>query len=158
MTNPTAQPAASSSSSAMRVILLVEDNPAHAELVKRGLEHSAVCATVHLAEDGEQALDYLFQRGRHVGAPRPNVVLLDINLPKINGLDVLKAIKTTQSVKHIPVVMLTTSDAENDVVRAYQHSANSFCVKPVDFAKFVRLMDTLAPYWLNWNHNVHTVA
>lgn len=141
---------------AVHAILLVEDNPAHAELVRRGLEHSEIPATILHAEDGEDALAYLMQQGPYADTkawPRPCVVLLDINLPKLSGLEVLKAVKSNDQTRNIPVVMLTTSEAENDIIGAYEHSANSFLVKPVDFAKFVKLMDNLAPYWLSWNHS-----
>jgi CheY-like chemotaxis protein len=137
------------------VILLIEDNPAHAELIMRNFEaHRIANRLVHVT-DGEAALDYLFRRGAYADpaqSPRPHLILLDLRLPRIDGLEVLKAIKTSQALRPIPVVILTTSEAEQDVVRAYQHYANSYLVKPVDFEKFTELMRELGFYWLVWNY------
>ncbi len=136
-------------------ILLVEDNPAHAELVARSFEDHRVANRIHHVKDGEAALDYMFRRGKYSDpeqSPRPHIVLLDLRLPKIGGLDVLKTIKSEPDLQNIPVVILTTSSAENDVAKAYEHFANSYLVKPVDFSKFTKLMDELGFYWLGWNH------
>ncbi len=136
------------------IILLVEDNPDHAELVKRCFEDHRIANRVCHVFDGEAALDYLFQRGEYADpqkSPRPHTILLDLRLPKIDGLEVLKAIKTTEALQGIPVVILTTSEAERDVTRAYEYSANSYLVKPVDFDRFAQLMDDLGFYWLSWN-------
>ena len=141
---------------ALLKILLVEDNPAHAELIIRSLEDHKVPNDIYHAYDGEVALDYLFQRGLYQDArenPRPHVILLDIRMPKIDGIQVLKEIKTSDELKHIPVIVLTTSEAEGDVQKAYQNYANSYLVKPVDFDEFMQLMDELGFYWLNWNHH-----
>jgi len=136
-------------------ILLVEDNLDHAELVMRSLREHRVANRVRLVEDGEAALDYLLRQGEYAephSSPWPHVVLLDLRLPKIDGLEVLRQIKTSDELKRIPVVILTTSEADRDVARAYEHHANSYLVKPVDFAKFTQLMDDLGFYWLGWNH------
>ena len=137
------------------VILLIEDNPAHAELIMRNFEvHRIANRLVHVT-DGEAALDYLFRRGAYADptqSPRPHLILLDLRLPRIDGLEVLKMIKASQELCPIPVVILTTSEAEQDVVRAYQHYANSYLVKPVDFAEFTQLMEELGFYWLVWNY------
>jgi CheY-like chemotaxis protein len=137
------------------LILLVEDNPAHAELVKRTLEgHPVPNRIIHLC-DGEAALNYLFRRGPYVDpatSPRPHVVLLDLRLPRVDGLSVLKEIRTCAELERLPVVVLTTSEAERDAARAYEYHANSFLVKPIDFDKFVQLMDDLGFYWLKWNY------
>jgi CheY-like chemotaxis protein len=137
------------------VILLVEDNPAHAEMVKRALEgHPVANRIIHLT-DGEAALDFLFRRGVFADpekSPRPHVVLLDLRLPRIDGLEVLREIRTSAVLEKLPVVILTTSEAEIDADRAYEHHANSFLVKPLDFDKFVRLMEDLGFYWLKWNY------
>jgi len=137
------------------VILLVEDNVAHAELVSRGLgDHRVANHLLHVS-DGEAALDYLFRRGKYADprhSPRPHVILLDLRLPKVDGLEVLRQIKTSPELSKIPVVILTTSAAERDVARAYEERANSYLVKPVDFAKFTELMNELGYYWLAWNH------
>ncbi len=132
-------------------ILLVEDNPDHAELVKRGLQSNNVANNVFHVEDGESALEFVFQRGPYVGAKRPHLILLDLRLPRIDGLEVLKALKSNEDSKRIPVVILTTSDAEMDIARAYDYHANSYMVKPVNFEKFKELTKTLGFYWFVWN-------
>ncbi len=137
-------------------ILLVEDNPAHAELVIRSFENQRVANKIFHVQDGEEALDFLFRRGNYQDpekAPRPNVILLDLRLPKIDGLEVLREIKNTDNVKRIPVVILTTSQAEIDASRAYDYHANSYLVKPLDFDLFTKLMEELGFYWLGWNYN-----
>jgi len=136
-------------------ILLVEDNRSHAELVKRSFEQHRVVNQIAHVTDGEAALAYLSRRGPYADpatSPRPHVILLDLRLPKISGLDVLREIKTTTELRTIPVVILTTSTAERDVVRAYEQHANSYLVKPVDFAAFTQLMHDLGLYWLSWNY------
>ena len=136
-------------------ILLVEDNPDHAELVIRSFENHEIPNTIHQAHNGEEALDYLFHRGQYsdpLTAPRPNVILLDLRLPRISGLEVLKEIKHDEDLRKIPVVILTTSEAEQDIARAYEYHANSYLVKPVNFDKFSNLMEELGFYWLAWNH------
>ncbi len=135
-------------------ILLVEDNDAHAELVIRGMRDQQVANRIHHVSDGEQALDYLFQRGAFADTaknPRPNFILLDLRLPRIDGLEVLRTIKTTPSLLRIPVVILTSSDAESDIAQSYDYHANSYVVKPLDFKVFTRLMKDLGFYWLGWN-------
>ncbi|RMF58748.1 MAG: response regulator [Bacteroidetes bacterium] len=132
-------------------ILLVEDEPAHAEMIKRVLAGPrGELEIVHLS-DGESALDYLFQRGSYQGATRPHMVLLDLHLPRVQGLDVLRQIRESETLRMLPVVVLTTSEAEQDVVRAYEHHANSYIVKPLDFRKFTDLMTDLRYYWTEWN-------
>ena len=141
---------------ALLKILLVEDNPAHAELVIRSLEDHKVPNEIYHAYDGEVALDFLFRRGPFQDAtenPRPHIILLDIRMPKMDGIQVLKEIKASSELKHIPVIILTTSEADSDVKRAYQNYANSYLVKPVDFDEFMKLMEELGFYWLNWNHH-----
>jgi two-component system response regulator len=135
-------------------ILLVEDNEAHAELVIRGMRDQQVANQIHHVPDGEQALDYLFARGKYASPgnnPRPNLILLDLRLPRVDGLEVLKIIKTTPALLRIPVVILTSSDAETDIARSYDYHANSYVVKPLDFKTFTRLMKDLGFYWLGWN-------
>lgn len=137
-------------------ILLVEDNPAHAELVIRNLEHHRVANIVHHVSDGKAALDYLFQRGSYSYLKpenRVNLVLLDLRLPKVSGLEVLRQIKQSEHLKQLPVIILTTSQAEQDIASAYEHNANSFISKPMDYKKFSELMDDLGYYWLAWNHS-----
>jgi CheY-like chemotaxis protein len=113
-----------------------------------------VANMIHHVLDGEQALDYLFTRGKYAVPgknPRPNLILLDLRLPRVDGLEVLKTIKTTQDLLRIPVVILTSSDAETDIARSYDYHANSYVVKPLDFKTFTRLMKDLGFYWLGWN-------
>ena len=135
-------------------ILLVEDNPDHAELVMRNMEDFQVANTIIHVEDGEAALDYLHARGRYADLqqfPTPHLMLLDLRLPKVDGLEVLKEVKTTPRLKAMPVVILTTSDAERDMAQAYEHHANSYVTKPVNFTEFSRLLRDLGFYWLAWN-------
>ncbi|HEX9078022.1 MAG TPA: response regulator [Desulfuromonadaceae bacterium] len=135
-------------------ILLVEDNPDHAELVMRNLEDSLVANRIIHLEDGEAALDYLFGRGAYAdrsGFPRPDLMLLDLRLPRIDGLEVLKEVKADPALRPIPVVILTTSDAERDLAMAYEYHANSYVTKPVDFSLFNQLLRDLGFYWLAWN-------
>ena len=136
-------------------ILLVEDNPAHAELVLRSLEDHRVANTIVHLSDGESALDFLFRRGPYadpLDSPRPHVVLLDLRLPRMDGLEVLRQIRASEELHMLPVVILTTSEAERDVARAYEQHTNSYVVKPLDFEGFTTLMDDLGFYWLGWNH------
>ncbi len=135
-------------------ILLVEDNPAHAKLIRRSFSKHRVANQVYHVSDGEAALDYLNQRGDYADratSPVPHVILLDLRLPRISGLEVLRELKSLETLKMIPVVILTTSEAERDMALAYELHANSYLVKPVDFAKFTQMMHELGYYWLGWN-------
>jgi DNA-binding response OmpR family regulator len=136
------------------LVMLVEDNVDHAELVIRTLEEHRIANKICHFLDGQSALDYLFRRGEYSdqkGGQRPQVILLDLRLPRVDGIDVLKTIKESDEVKTIPVIVLTTSEAEKDVARAYSNHANSYLVKPVGFEEFKKLMDDLGFYWLGWN-------
>jgi len=136
------------------IILLVEDNPSHTELVMHSFREHRFANHIYHVSDGEAALDYLFQRGDYADpekSPRPHLILLDLRIPRVDGLEVLREIKTNDKLCHIPVVVLTTSEADADVARAYEHRANSYLLKPVDFQKFTQLMDELGFYWLGWN-------
>jgi CheY-like chemotaxis protein len=137
-----------------RHILLVEDNESHADMIIRSLHDKPPANRIHHVPDGEQALDYLFCRGAFsdpVANPRPDLILLDLRLPRIDGLDVLKIIKTTPSLLRIPVVILTSSDAEHDIKTSFDYHANSYVVKPLDFKAFTNLMKDLGSYWLGRN-------
>ena len=137
-------------------ILLVEDNEDHAELVQRSFEDNRVANKIYWVKDGEEALDYLFHRGAYAdntSSPCPNLILLDLRLPKVDGIEVLKTIKTDKNLKLIPVVVLTSSESEQDVCKVYDFHANSYLVKPIDFEKFTQLMHDLGFYWLGWNIN-----
>ena len=138
-------------------VLLVEDNPDHADLVTFSLlESEPKAKVVHHVSDGDAALDYLFRRGDFADpgrSPRPHLVLLDLRLPKVDGLAVLQEMKTSSQaeLRRIPVVVLTSSEADGDTAAAYDCRANSYVVKPVDYKKFHQLMADLGYYWLVWN-------
>jgi CheY-like chemotaxis protein len=136
------------------VILLVEDNEDHAELVMRSMRDHRVANKIYHVSDGQQALDFLFHKNVYTktdSSPLPNLILLDLRLPRIDGLEVLKIIKNTPQLQRIPVVILTSSDAESDIVKSYDCHANSYIVKPLEFGTFTKLMDDLGFYWLGWN-------
>ena len=136
------------------LVLLVEDNDDHAELVLRQMSDHRIANKVIRLVDGQEALDYLFRKGNFenpASSPRPHVIFLDLRLPKVDGLEVLKALKESDEVRDIPVVVLTTSEGERDVAKAYLNHTNSYIVKPVDFQKFRDLMDDLGFYWMSWN-------
>ena len=135
-------------------ILLVEDNRDHVKIIKRSFRDHQVANAIHHVADGEAALDYLFRRGKYADqntSPRPNLIILDLRLPKIDGLEVLKIIKESKQYNWIPVVVLTTSEAERDKISAYDNHVNSYLVKPMDFEKFSNLLKDLGYYWLAWN-------
>src|SRR5690349_2083718 len=138
------------------LVMLIEDNIDHAELVIRSLQDHRIANTVRHFLDGQTALDYLFRRGEFsevAETQRPHVILLDLRLPRLDGIDVLQAIKEDKELKSIPVVVLTTSEAEKDVAKAYYNHANSYLVKPMGLEDFKKLMDDLGFYWLSWNTN-----
>ena len=138
------------------LVMLVEDNVDHAELVVRTLEDHRIANKVIHFLDGQSALDYLYRRGEFADSTqtkRPHIILLDLRLPRVDGMDVLKTIKEDAELKTIPVIVLTTSEAEKDVAKAYYNHANSYLVKPVGFEGFKKLMDELGFYWLGWNVN-----
>lgn len=142
-------------------ILLVEDNEDHAELIKRSFQDHRVANRIIHISDGEQALEYfdkLLAKPDFNPSDLPQVVLLDLRLPKIDGLEVLKSIRNNKKLEKLPIVILTTSAAEIDVATAYEEQANSYLVKPVDFDKFTELMDTLGYYWLCWNRSPFSKA
>jgi len=136
------------------LVLLVEDNMDHAELVIRTLEDHNIANKIRHLMDGQTALDYLLRREDFKdpeSSPRPHMILLDLRLPRVDGLEVLKAVKDNDDLKHIPVIILTTSEADKDMIRAYDHHVNSYLVKPVGFDDFNKLMTDLGFYWLGWN-------
>lgn len=137
-----------------RIILLVEDNPDDVELTLLAFEQSKIVNEIVVAKDGQEALDYLFAAGNHTGrdpALLPEVVLLDLKLPKIDGLDVLRRMRADERTRRLPVVVLTSSKEEQDVLRSYDLGANSFVQKPVDFAEFIDAARHLGLYWLVLN-------
>ena len=136
---------------ARHCVLLIEDNPDDARLAIAALRTNRVINEVVVARDGEEACDYLFGQGSHAGrnaAHCPELVLLDLKLPKIDGLDVLRRIRADDRIRYVPVVVLTSSDEEEDVVRGYQLGANSFIRKPIDFERFLDAVRQAATYWL----------
>lgn len=136
-------------------VLLVEDNPTDAELTLRAFKKNKLANTVHWVEDGQEALDFLFCKGKYSERSLkdyPKVILLDLKLPKVDGLDVLRAIKSDERTKAIPVVVLTSSKEERDVVTSYQLGVNSFITKPVEFDAFMENVAQLGMYWVMLNH------
>jgi CheY-like chemotaxis protein len=132
-------------------ILLVEDNPDHAELTLRALENGNLLNHVAWVKDGEEALDFLYRRRRYAdpaSSPRPGLILLDMKLPKLDGHEVLRRIKADETLRSIPVVMLTTSDRQEEIDESYRAGANSFVTKPVRFSEFVERVRTVQLYWV----------
>jgi two-component system response regulator len=132
-------------------ILLVEDNPADVEITIEAFRRSHKGNRVFVCRDGEEALDFLFRRSQFAkagAAPRPDLILLDLNLPKKNGAEVLEQVKTNLNMKDIPVVILTTSDRDEDVSRCYKVGANSYLTKPVQFDDCLKLVEQIQQYWL----------
>lgn len=135
-------------------ILLVEDNPTDVELTLRALKKNNLANSIHVVTDGAEALEYLFATGKYCDRDiclTPKLVILDLKLPKVGGLEILKKLKTDERTKTVPVVILTSSKEESDVIASYKLGANSFIVKPVDFEKFVLTVKELGMYWLLLN-------
>ena len=142
-------------------ILLVDDSPSDVELTVHALRQGRLCLSIAIAEDGEQALDYLFCRGVHESrdpADRPSVVLLDLNLPKVDGLQVLKTLRADERTRTIPIVILTSSKETKDVVAGYRLGASAFIQKPMDFDEFRSAIKEIAAFWLVRNEPPPTEA
>ena len=139
-----------------KIILLIEDNPDDAELAVRALEMGTVKSTVVRAGDGVEALDYLFGTGAHAAGPgvMPDVVLLDLKLPRVDGLEVLRRVRAHQRTKYLPVVIMTSSLREQDIEAGYALGANSYVRKSVQFGEFVEMAGQLCAYWLTVNQPV----
>ncbi len=132
-------------------ILLVEDNLQDIEITKRAFAKGRVHNDLMVVRDGEEALDYLCRRGKFqdpASSPRPGMILLDLNLPKVGGLEVLQRIKRDESLKSIPVIVLTVSQREHDIVRSYDLGVNTYIQKPVEFENFMRVVNTVHDYWI----------
>jgi len=129
-------------------ILLIEDNLGDVRLTREALKEGKVYSNLHWAKDGVEALEFLRHQGRFAGVPRPDIILLDLNLPKKDGREVLSEIKNDDDLKRIPVVILTTSKAEEDVLRSYQLHANCYVTKPVDLEKFIVVVQSIDMFWL----------
>jgi two-component system, chemotaxis family, response regulator Rcp1 len=129
-------------------ILLVEDNPGDARLTIEALREGKIRNNLHHAKDGVEALEFLRREGAHAGAPSPDIILLDLNLPRKDGREVLAELKEDPRLRLIPVVVLTTSEAEQDIVRTYQLHANCYITKPVDLDKFITIVRAIEDFWL----------
>jgi chemotaxis family two-component system response regulator Rcp1 len=129
-------------------ILLVEDNPGDVRLAQEALKESKVRNNMIVVEDGVEAMEFLCRRGKYANAPRPDLILLDLNLPRKNGREVLAEIKSDDSLKRIPVVVLTVSRDEEDVIKAYNLHANCYITKPLDFEQFINITKSIEEFWL----------
>jgi chemotaxis family two-component system response regulator Rcp1 len=130
--------------------LLVEDNPGDVELVRLALKNGRILNRISVVEDGEQAIRYLRRTGEYTDAVPPDLILLDLNLPRVDGREVLEEIKADAELKHIPVVILTTSDAQQDVRHAYQHHANCYVTKPTEAHEFLKKIRGIETFWLTF--------
>ncbi len=131
------------------VILLVEDNPGDARLTQEAMRDSKMLNLIHVVEDGVEAMAFLRREGRYSEAPRPDLILLDLNLPKKDGRAVLAEIKVDPDLRRIPVVVLTTSRSEEDVLKAYDLHANAYVTKPVDLEQFMKIVALIDDFWFN---------
>ena len=129
-------------------ILLVEDNPGDERLTREALTEGKVYSNLHWVKDGVEALEFLRKQGRYAGKPRPDIILLDLNLPKKDGREVLQEIKADERLMRIPVVILTTSKAEEDVLKTYTLHANCYVTKPVDLEQFIKVVQSIDNFWL----------
>jgi CheY-like chemotaxis protein len=129
-------------------ILLVEDNKGDFGLIEEVFEEAKIRNNIHVAEDGEEAVLYLRGEGKSPGSRRPDLILLDLNLPKKDGREVLKELKEDSNLKNIPVIVLTTSTAENDILRAYELHVNAYVTKPIDFNEFMKVVGSIVNFWL----------
>jgi CheY-like chemotaxis protein len=128
-------------------ILLVEDNPGDVQLTKEALQEVKVLTNLFVVENGVQALDYLYKRNEYANAVRPDIIFLDLNLPLKNGREVLEIVKNDNELKRIPVVILTSSKAEEDIVRSYNLHANCYITKPLDFNQFAGVVKAIEDFW-----------
>lgn len=129
-------------------ILLVEDNPGDVRLTREALKDAKVRNTLHVAMDGVEAIAFLRKQGKYAAVPRPDLILLDLNLPKKNGREVLEEIKHDDALRHIPIVILTTSQAERDIAESYRLHANAYVTKPVDLEQFLTVVKSIEQFWL----------
>jgi two-component system response regulator len=129
-------------------VLLVEDNPGDVRLTREALKEGKVWNTLHVVEDGVAAMAFMRREGEYAHAPRPDLILLDLNLPRKDGREVLALLKADENLKRIPVVILTTSQAEEDILKAYNLNANCYITKPVDFEQFLKVVRSIEEFWL----------
>jgi CheY-like chemotaxis protein len=130
-------------------ILLVEDNPGDVRLTREALREGKVRNNLYVVSDGVEALEFLRRQGQHTDAARPDLILLDLNLPRKDGREVLQDIKSDPALRHIPVVVLTSSQADQDIIRAYDLHANCYVTKPVDFEQFIHVVRTIENFWFS---------
>lgn len=128
-------------------VLLVEDNPGDVQLTRIALEDSKMSVNLNVVEDGVEAIDYLQKKQKYADKPHPDLILLDLNLPKKDGREVLAQIKSDPVLKRIPIVVLTTSQAEEDILKAYNLNANCYITKPVDFDQFFKIVQSIEQFW-----------
>jgi len=131
------------------VILMVEDNPTDVLIAREGFLGAKMSNTLHVADDGIEAIEFLNQRGKYAAAPRPDLIVLDLNMPRKNGQEVLAEIKADKNLRNIPVVILTTSKSEDDISKAYGLHANCYISKPVDFDEFTEVVQTIQDFWFS---------
>lgn len=128
-------------------ILLVEDNPDDIKITERALSRSNVKSELYVVRDGQEALDFLYKRGQYADAPRPDLIFLDLKLPKVSGHEVLTTIKQDEKLRRIPVIVLTISRSEEDMVKAYDSGASGYIQKPVSSSEFIKVITTVRDYW-----------
>jgi CheY-like chemotaxis protein len=128
---------------------LIEDNPGDVRLTQEALREDKLCNNLHVTRDGIEAMAFLRREGEHTDAPRPDLILLDLNMPKKDGREVLTEIKSNEDFKRIPVVVLTTSETEEDIIKTYDLHANCFITKPVDLDQFIKVVQSIEEFWLS---------
>lgn len=131
-------------------ILLIEDNPVDIRMTQEAFKDFRIANNFHVLTDGQAGMDFLCQRGEYANAPRPDLILLDLNLPKKHGREILNEVKADADLRSIPVVVVTTSDLDEDVLGAYCHNANAYITKPIEFDDFVTMMKTIGDFWLTF--------
>ncbi len=131
-------------------ILLVEDNPVDVRMTQEAFKDYRVANNLHVVTDGEAAMDFIYQRGEYTDAPHPDLILLDLNLPKKDGREILEEIKADDNLRAIPVIILTTSALDKDIMGSYCHNANAFITKPIEFDDFVTMMRSIGDFWLTF--------
>ncbi len=139
-------------------ILLIEDNPVDIRMTQEAFRDYKVANNLHAVTDGELGMDFLYHRGEYKDAPRPDLILLDLNLPKKNGREILDEVKADDNLRSIPIVILTTSELDEDIMGSYCHQANAFITKPIDFDDFVTMMRTIGDFWLTFVKLPHGAA
>ncbi|HKJ79150.1 MAG TPA: response regulator [Prolixibacteraceae bacterium] len=130
-------------------ILLAEDSPGDADLAKEALEESKLKNRLYTVVDGQEALDFLFKKGKYKNVPRPDLMLLDLNMPRVDGREVLKIVKEDENLRSIPIVILTTSKAEEDIIKSYNLHANCYITKPLDLDKFMEVVHAIENFWIS---------